>query len=121
MTSANIAIFRADDSGQYQLSSQTGALSARHRLVLPKLQMLFTVYLHGRTCIFQWEKGKLDVFLSILVVKLMLSQINLKLFIQRKRVPYRNLSYKALKFAMVLASLDIHGINGSRRTLVFFE
>lgn len=32
-------------------------------------------------------------------------------------IPYRN--YKAQKFAMVLSSLDIHGINGSRTTLVF--
>ena len=33
---------------------------------------------------------------------------------------YRTLNYKAQKFAMVLSSLDIHGINGSRKTLVFF-
>ena len=36
------------------------------------------------------------------------------------RLPYRTLNYKAQKFAMVLSSLDIHGINGSRTTLVFF-
>ena len=38
-----------------------------------------------------------------------------------KILPYRNLNYKAQKFAMVLSSLNIHGINGSRRTLVFFR
>ena len=32
MTLANIAILRADNSSQYQLSSQTGARSARHSL-----------------------------------------------------------------------------------------
>ena len=35
-------------------------------------------------------------------------------------LPYRNLSYKAQKFAMVLSSLDIHGLNGSQTTLVLF-
>ena len=35
-------------------------------------------------------------------------------------IPYRTLNYKAQKFAMVLSSLDIHRINGSGRTLVFF-
>ena len=35
-------------------------------------------------------------------------------------IPYRTLNYKAQKFAMVLSSLDIHGIIGLRRTLVFF-
>ena len=29
-------------------------------------------------------------------------------------IPYRNLNYNAQKFAMVLSSLNIHGINGSR-------
>ena len=33
---------------------------------------------------------------------------------------YRTLNYKAQKFAMVLSSLDIHRINGSLTTLVFF-
>ena len=31
-------------------------------------------------------------------------------------IPYRNLNYKAQKFAMVLSSLDIHGLNVSRST-----
>ena len=35
-------------------------------------------------------------------------------------LPYRNLNYKAQKFAMVLSSLAIHGINGLRTTLVIF-
>ena len=35
-------------------------------------------------------------------------------------IPYRNLHYKAYKFAMVLSSLDIHGLNVSRTALVFF-
>ena len=38
---------------------------------------------------------------------------------QRTHIPYRNLKYKAQKFAMVLSSLEIHGINGLRRTLLF--
>ena len=33
---------------------------------------------------------------------------------------YRILNYKVQNFAMVLSSLDIHRINGSRMTLVFF-
>ena len=36
------------------------------------------------------------------------------------QLSYRNLNYKAQKFAMVLTSLDIHRINGSQTTLVFF-
>ena len=33
-------------------------------------------------------------------------------YYQSHYIPYRNLNYKAQKFAMVLSSLDIHGING---------
>ena len=35
------------------------------------------------------------------------------------QIPYRNLNYKALKFAMVLSSLNIQELNVSRRSLVF--
>ena len=35
------------------------------------------------------------------------------------QIPYRNLNYKAIKFAMVLSSLDIQGRNVSQRSLVF--
>ena len=35
------------------------------------------------------------------------------------QIPYRNLNYKALKFAMVLSSLDIQELNVPRRSLVF--
>ena len=37
------------------------------------------------------------------------------------RFPYRNFNYKAQKVAMVLSFLDIHGIIGSRTTLVIFS
>ena len=40
--------------------------------------------------------------------------------VKHLHVPYRNLNYKAYKFAMVLSSLDIHELNVSRMTLVFF-
>ena len=38
---------------------------------------------------------------------------------QRARIPYKNLKYKAQKFAMVSSSLQIDGINGSQKTLLF--
>ena len=34
------------------------------------------------------------------------------------QLPYRNLNYKAQKFAMVLSSLDIHGLNDSQTSYV---
>ena len=65
MALANIAILSADNSSQYQLSSQTGACSARHSLrpqtgsrannvliILLYVNYMYVFYNHGNLYIF---------------------------------------------------------------------